>query len=178
VCESPHGDLVVLDQHAAHERVLFERLRTTRSRAQLRSQRLLLPLVIDLGVAELATLVGQRERLASLGFEIEPFGERSLSVGGVPLALADSPIEPLLHDLAEQLAGMGAADAGVDAEADLLATMACHAAVRAHDPMSEELVQALLGALDSIDYKVRCPHGRPVVTEITRAELERRVERR
>jgi DNA mismatch repair protein MutL len=178
VCESPHGDLVVLDQHAAHERVLFERLRTTRSHAQLRSQRLLLPLVIELGVAELATLVGQQERLASLGFEIEPFGGRSLSVTGVPLALVDSPIEPLLHDLAEQLAGMGAADAGVDAEADLLATVACHAAVRAHDPMGEELVQALLGALDSIDYKVRCPHGRPVVTEITRAELERRVERR
>jgi DNA mismatch repair protein MutL len=178
VCESPEGALVVLDQHAAHERVLFERLRTTRAHAELRSQRLLIPAVIELGVAELATLVDQRERLAALGFEIEPFGGRSLSVTGVPLALADSPIEPLLHDLAEQLAGMGSADAGADAEADLLATVACHAAVRAHDPMSEEHVLALLGALDAIDYKVRCPHGRPVVTEITRAELERRVERR
>jgi DNA mismatch repair protein MutL len=178
VCESTEGALVVLDQHAAHERVLFERLRTSRAHAGLRSQRLLLPAVIELGVAELATLVDQRERLASLGFEIEPFDGRSLSVTGVPLALIDSPIEPLLHDLAEQLAGMGSADAGGDAEADLLATMACHAAVRAHDPMSEEHVRALLGSLDSIDYKVRCPHGRPVVTQITRAELERRVERR
>jgi DNA mismatch repair protein MutL len=178
VCESPQGAVVILDQHAAHERVLFERLRTARARAELRSQRLLLPVVVDLGVAELATLNAQTERLTKLGFELEPFGGQSLSVTALPSALADLPVEPLLRDLADQLASTGGAHAGADAEAEILATVACHAAVRAHQPMSEGLVRGLLDALDSIDYKVRCPHGRPVVTEITLAELERRVERR
>jgi DNA mismatch repair protein MutL len=178
VCESLQGAVVILDQHAAHERVLFERLRTSRARAELRSQRLLLPVVVELGVSELATLSAQAARLHALGFEIEPFGGQSLSVTAVPSALADLPIEPVLRDLADQLASTGSTHAGADAESEILATMACHAAVRAHEPMSEELVRGLLGALDSIDYKVRCPHGRPVVTELTLAELERRVERR
>jgi DNA mismatch repair protein MutL len=178
VCESPQGAVIILDQHAAHERVLFERLRTARARAELRSQRLLLPVVVELGVAELATLSAHAEQLARLGFEIEPFGGQSLSVTALPSALAELPAEPLLRDLADQLASTGSAHAGADAEAEIIATVACHAAVRAHQPLSEGLVLGLLGALDSIDYKVRCPHGRPVVTEITLAELERRVERR
>ncbi len=178
VCESLQGAVVILDQHAAHERVLFERLRTSRAHAELRSQRLLLPVVVELGVSELTTLSAQAARLHALGFEIEPFGGQSLSVTAVPSALADLPIEPVLRDLADQLASTGSTHAGADAESEILATMACHAAVRAHEPMSEELVRGLLGALDSIDYKVRCPHGRPVVTELTLAELERRVERR
>jgi len=84
----------------------------------------------------------------------------------------------LLTDLAEQLAGVDSTDAAQDAENDVLATMACHAAIRAGDAIGLDEVRSLFRSLDAIDFKVRCPHGRPVVTSLTLAELERRVDRR
>jgi DNA mismatch repair protein MutL len=96
----------------------------------------------------------------------------------VPAVLVRAKLVPLLTDLAEQLAQVETTDAAQDAENDVLATMACHAAIRAGDPVGVAEVRALLRSLDSIDFKVRCPHGRPVVTSLTLAELERRVDRR
>ena len=179
VCEGRGTSLVVLDQHAAHERVLFERLRQGYASKGLSSQRLLIPVVVELGPEQADALNVHRGRLASLGFEAEAFGGHSWSVAAVPALLTTraSP-GPLFADLAEQLVHVGSGDAAEDALNDVLATMACHAAVRAHDPLSHDELRALLVQLDEIDFKVRCPHGRPVVTEITLAELERRVERR
>ena len=178
VCEGAAGSLVVLDQHAAHERVLFEQLRTARAQRGLSAQRLLLPAVVELGVSEAAALAAHRDELIGLGFELEPFGGQSWSVSAMPALLAKVSPASLLSDLAEQFEQIGSARAASDAESDVLATMACHAAVRAHDPLSTELVASLLSSLDAIDFKVRCPHGRPVVTELTLGELERRVDRR
>ena len=178
VCEGGDGALVVLDQHAAHERVLFERLREGFASKALASQRLLLPAIVELGAAQSEALLAHRDRLPPLGFEAEPFGGESWSVVAVPALLTRASPGLLFRDLAEQLVQLGAADAAEDALNDALATMACHSAVRAQDPLSPDELRALLVALDSIDFKVRCPHGRPVVTEISLAELERRVERR
>jgi len=177
VCEGADGALVVLDQHAAHERVLFEELRAARRGRELASQRLLVPAVIELGPVQAAAVAAHRERLLALGFEVEPFGGESFSVAAVPAVLVRAKLVPLLTDLAEQLAQVESTDAAQDAENDVLATMACHAAIRAGDAIGPEEVRALFRSLDSIDFKVRCPHGRPVVTSLTRAELERRVER-
>jgi DNA mismatch repair protein MutL len=177
VCEGPDGALVVLDQHAAHERVLFEQLRAARRGRDLSSQRLLVPAVVEVGPAQAEALTAHRERLTALGFEVEPFGGESFSVAAVPAVLSRAKLLPLLIDLAEQLAQVETTDAAQDAENDVLATMACHAAIRAGDGVGPEEARALFRSLDSIDFKVRCPHGRPVVTSLTRAELERRVER-
>jgi DNA mismatch repair protein MutL len=178
VCEGTGHSLVVLDQHAAHERVLFERLRKGYAGKGLASQRLLLPEVVELGLEQADALSVHQGRLAALGFEAEAFGGRSWSVAAVPALLTRAAPGPLFADLAEQLVHVGSGDAAEDALNDVLATMACHAAVRAHDPLSHDELRALLVQLDEIDINVRCPHGRPVVTEITLAELERRVERR
>ena len=178
VCEGQGSSLVVLDQHAAHERVLFERLRQGYAGKGLASQRLLLPEVVELGLEQADALAAHQGRLAALGFEAEAFGGRSWSVAAVPALLTRAAPGPLFADLAEQLVHLGSVAAAEDAVNDVLATMACHAAVRAHDPLSHDELRALLVQLDDIDFKVRCPHGRPVVTELTLAELERRVERR
>ncbi len=92
--------------------------------------------------------------------------------------LSKAKLVPLLTDLAEQLAHTGTADGAQDAENDVLATLACHSAIRAGDAVTAGQAEALFARLDAIDFKVRCPHGRPVVTSLTLAELERRVERR
>ena len=178
VCEGQGSSLVVLDQHAAHERVLFERLRQGYAGKGLASQRLLLPEVVELGLEQAGALATHQARIRALGFEAEPFGGRSWSVAAVPALLTRAAPGPLFQDLAEQLVHLGSAAAAEDALNDVLATMACHAAVRAHDPLSHDELRALLVQLDDIDFKVRCPHGRPVVTELSLAELERRVERR
>jgi DNA mismatch repair protein MutL len=178
VCEGPEGALVVLDQHAAHERVLFEELRVARRGHTLSSQRLLVPAVIELGPVHAAAMAAHRDQLLALGFEVEPFGGESFSVATVPAVLSRAKLVPLLTDLAEQLAHVESTDAAQDAENDVLATMACHAAIRAGDRIGVEEVRSLFRSLDSIDFKVRCPHGRPVVTTLSLAELERRVDRR
>ncbi|MHB1846310.1 MAG: DNA mismatch repair endonuclease MutL [Deltaproteobacteria bacterium] len=178
VCEGKGGALVVLDQHAAHERVLFERFRKSYQQRDVASQRLLLPELVDLGAAPAQALLGREADIRALGFEAEPFGGQSWSVAAVPALLARAAPGALFRDLAEGLVEVGQADATQDAWNDVLATMACHSAVRANDPLGHDELRALLAALDSIDFKVRCPHGRPVVTELTLAELERRVDRR
>jgi DNA mismatch repair protein MutL len=109
---------------------------------------------------------------------VEPFGGDAFAVKGVPAALGGVALEPLLLDLARQLEADARAEAVEDAVHDLLATMACHAAVRAGQELGREEARALLDGLDRIDFKARCPHGRPVVFELQLADLERRVGRR
>jgi len=116
--------------------------------------------------------------LAQVGLEVEPFGGDSFAVKSAPAVLGGTAMGPLLGDLAAQLAEAGTSSAVTEALDGLLATMACHAAVRANQDLTREEVRALLDGLDSIDFKARCPHGRPVVAELPIADLERRVGRR
>jgi DNA mismatch repair protein MutL len=123
-------------------------------------------------------LEGAVEDLGRIGLDVEPFGGDSFAVKGAPAALGGADLEALLGDLASQLAEVERGSALDEAQHDLLATMACHSAVRANEEVSPEEARALLDALDGIDFKARCPHGRPVVFELSVAELERRVGRR
>jgi DNA mismatch repair protein MutL len=178
LCEAPGGSLVVIDQHASHERLLFHRLREAFRTRRLPVQPFLLPQVVTLPSAVAGALASGLEELGQLGFEVEPFGGDSFAVKGAPAALAGVDLEALLRDLAGQLELVGRGSAVDEALHDLLATMACHAAVRANQDVGPEEARALLDALDAIDFKARCPHGRPVVFELSIAELERRVGRR
>lgn len=176
VCEGEDG-LYVLDQHAAAERVTFDRLRRAHEKKQLETQRLLVPEIVEIAEAEVALLEENAEGVAQLGMEVRAVADNAVAVHGVPAILAKR-IEParLVRDLVAELSKSGArAFAGA---IDLvLATMACHGSVRAGDAMSREEVETLLRALDAVDFAGHCPHGRPLVMRTPWNELEKKVGR-
>lgn len=190
VCEQG-GELVLIDQHAAHERVVFERLRRGFSKggpaqASLVSQRLLFPVSLEVDARRSALLEEHAETLCRLGFEVRPFGGRSFALLAAPdlgaygrSTLGDEKRNPeaLLHQILDDLEEHGRSDR-LAAESDLLlATMACHAAVRAGDTLDEVKARALLSAMDEVDYSPHCPHGRPVLVRMPRSEIEKRFGR-
>ena len=171
LCESPAGDLVVLDQHAAQERIALKALRTARARGELSGQPFLFPTTIELAVGEARALVGHLEGLATLGLEIEPFGGTTFALKAVPAPLVGADYRQVLSDLAGVLAGPGGF---AGAEDDLLAVIACHASARTGQAPAQEEARALLAALDGIEPGLRCLHCRTVVAELGREELEKR----
>ncbi|HEY3359604.1 MAG TPA: DNA mismatch repair endonuclease MutL [Polyangia bacterium] len=176
VCEAP-GELVLIDQHAAHERIAFQRLREAHQRRQVRTQRLLFPLTLELGPAELSAAETEREALAALGFEVEPFGGSTLAIKVVPQSLAERDPRAVVRDVLEELAGPGAARAAADRIDQLLSTVACHSVVRAGDVLRPEEARALIDGLDAVDFRAHCPHGRPVLLRLPAGEIERRFGR-
>jgi DNA mismatch repair protein MutL len=177
-------DLLLVDQHAAHERVLYEQLRASWLAHGVERQGLLGPLAVQLEARALAVLVERRDDAARFGFEIEPFGDDTLAVRAVPALLADRDPAGLVRSLAD--AWLAAEGGGVDASdvrsldaADRsFATLACHTARRKGDPLDPREQRALLDALDAIPWAPTCPHGRPVVVPFPGAEIERRFGRR
>lgn len=177
LCEGDDG-IYVLDQHAAAERVTFHRLSLAFAKREVASQRLLAPEVVAVSehvVSALGELAGEIE---ALGFEVRAVGDRSVALHAVPVLLAKGRARPheLLHDLFGELGRTGGRALG-DRVDLVLATMACHASVRAGDALDPREVRALLDGLDEVDFSGHCPHGRPVVTRLTFEELARRVGR-
>ncbi len=176
VCEGPDG-LILVDQHAAHERIRFERLRAQTS-PRLPSQALLVPRVVELDAADVEALLAHREVVLEDGFDVEPFGDGAVIVRTWPAALDVScDAEALLADLARDLGEIGATERGEAARDALLARIACHGAVRLGDPLELREMQSLLTDLDTIPFAATCPHGRPVLAELSRSEIARRVRR-
>ena len=178
VCEAPGPQLVVIDQHAAHERLKFHQLREAFRAKKPQSQSFLFPASIDLPLAEAKVLADHLDEVRQVGFDAEPFGGTSFAIKAVPAPLVGCDYRALLTDLAGELMQVERGRAFESAMDDVLATMACHAAVRAHQTLGPEETRALLDALDAIDFNTRCPHGRPVAAQIPLLELEKRVERR
>jgi DNA mismatch repair protein MutL len=179
VCEGPNG-LVLVDQHAAHERMNYQRLRRAAQDRAAPVQPLLVPHLVELPLAAAAAIFEAAPLLAGLGLEVEPFGPTTAAIKALPPPLArldERALPALLGDLAGELAGHGRGDSLDRLRDALLARAACHASVRAHDALSAGEAQALLDALDQTDYGARCAHGRPVVAEWTTAEIERRFGR-
>ncbi|HVZ71209.1 MAG TPA: DNA mismatch repair endonuclease MutL [Polyangia bacterium] len=183
VCESsgPGGDagaLVLIDQHAAHERVAYARLVAAHGRREVRRQRLLFPLPIEVDELAAAVVDGAgAETVAALGFEVTRTGPRSVRLSAVPELLKDADPKPLVREVLGQLAeGDPAADRheGID---HVLATMACHSVVRAGDVLARSEAVGLLAQLDEVDLRSHCPHGRPVMLRLPLAEIERRFGR-
>jgi DNA mismatch repair protein MutL len=177
--------LLLIDQHAAHERVLYERFRAEWLDRGVASQGLLAPVVVRLAAGPLAALLEGGESLGRLGFEIEAFGEGTLAVRAVPALLADCDPAGLVRSLADELEAAGsAADAlrvesrALEAADRIFATLACHSARRKGEVLDPREQQALLDALDAIPWAPTCPHGRPVAVPIEIAEIERRFSRR
>ncbi len=177
VCEDDDG-IVLVDQHAAHERVHYERLRQGIAEASLRSVQLLVPAVVQLDAARRGALEEYGEVLRAAGFELEPFGEDAWAVRAVPAILEGRDVEAAVRALLDDLAQWGAGHALAARIDRTCATAACHAAVRAGDALSPQQVHAIFAELDRIPYAANCPHGRPVLVRRPWAEVERWFGRR
>jgi DNA mismatch repair protein MutL len=176
ICEGDDG-IYLLDQHAAAERVTFTRLRREYQARAVPSQALLFPLMLDVSPAEVELVEERQKDIAEVGLDVRTRGPSSVSIHAVPRLLSRASPERLLRDLLSEVSrggGRGFSDA-VDLA---LATMACHGSIRAGDALSTGEAKALLEALDDADFAGHCPHGRPVVTFLSYAELERKVGRR
>lgn len=169
--------IAIIDQHVAHERVLFEQVMEKLTSGRLESQRLLTPIIIELTAAQRQALAQHRPTLERFGMEIEEFGGDSLHLSAVPLILAPSECEATVRALAEDLEGFDKGSRVEDALRKIAALMACHAAVKANYPLTLEQMRYILEELRRTAYSSVCPHGRPVVLRITRREVEKNFQR-
>jgi DNA mismatch repair protein MutL len=169
--------IAIIDQHVAHERVLFEQVMEKLTSGRLESQRLLTPLIIELSQAQRHALAQHHEALERFGMEVEEFGGDSLNLSAVPAILEPSECEAAVRALAEDLEGLDTGSRVEDALRRIAATMACHAAVKANYPLTLEKMRYILEELRRTAYSSVCPHGRPVVLRITRREVEKNFQR-
>jgi DNA mismatch repair protein MutL len=169
--------IAIIDQHVAHERILFERIMARLTRGRLESQRLLTPLLVPLSASGRQTLAAHATELERLGFEVDEFGGDEVRVAAVPALVAVDDAEAALRALADDLEGLDRGSGVEGALKRIAATMACHAAVKAHDPLTMEKMRHLLEELRQTAYSTVCPHGRPVLLRVTRREVEKSFQR-
>jgi DNA mismatch repair protein MutL len=169
--------IAIVDQHVAHERVLFERITERLTCGALESQGLLVPMLVDLPPAARQALTSHAADLERLGFELEEFGGESVRVTACPALLGREDCAAALRSLAQDLEGLDRGS-GVDAAIKrIAATTACHAAVKANYPLTHEKMAHILEELRRTAYSTICPHGRPVMLRITRREVEKNFQR-
>jgi len=167
---------VLIDQHAAHERILYEALKKRRRNAAA-AQSLLVPETVELTHRSAAALEPLLEPLAGIGLEVEPFGPNTFVIKAVPAVLSDVDVCPMVADIAEKLADTGFVPNTDTLTDDVLHVMACHGAIRAHQRLSEAEIKALLARLDGCDNPRHCPHGRPTAIFWSLEELEKAFKR-
>ena len=169
--------IAIIDQHVAHERVLFERITERLTTGRLESQRLLEPILIEMPPAARQALIGHAADLERLGFELEEFGGDTLRVSAFPALLKREECDAALRALSEDLEGLDRGARVEDAIKRIAATMACHAAVKANYPLTHEKMLHILDELRRTAYSTICPHGRPVMLRLTRREVEKNFQR-
>ncbi len=170
--------LVLVDQHAAHERLTHEALREQMLDGGVRVQPLLLPAVVDLPAADASRLLARGAELARLGLEIEAFGPGAVMVRALPAALGSPEPGPLLRDLADELAELDEATA-LQARLDaVIARLACHGSIRAGRRLNGAEMDALLRQMEATPRAATCSHGRPTFLKLSKAEIERLFGRR
>ncbi len=176
LCESPNG-LILIDQHAAHERIVFEQLKNQSERKRPASQRLLLPETIDLGFREAQILEKLCPELDHYGLEIEPFGGNTFVVKALPTLLDSGDVPDLVSRIVEKTAEIGVNEKMDTILDGCLMVMACHNAIRAHQQLTQAQITAMLQQLDDCDNPSHCPHGRPIWIQWTTKELEKQFQR-
>jgi DNA mismatch repair protein MutL len=169
--------VAIIDQHVAHERVLYERISARLTTGALESQRLLTPIVMELPPEGRNALLAHGDELKRCGFDVEDFGPTSVRVDAMPALLSREQGTSALKALAEDLEGLGGAAPVHEHLKNMAATMACHAAVKANDPLTPEKMLHILEELRQTAYSTVCPHGRPVMLRISRREVEKNFQR-
>lgn len=176
VCESEQG-LILIDQHAAHERILFEQFSVRSADARKSAQRLLVPETIELGYREAGVLEKMIPELSEFGLDIEPFGGNTFVVKAVPAQLAGREIKPVIIEIVEKTAETGAASGLGEALDHSRMVLACHAAIRANQALSPTQIKGLLSQLDGCHNPAHCPHGRPTWIHWDTRALEKSFKR-
>ncbi len=172
IAQTAHG-IVIVDQHAAHERLVYERLKAQAEAHGIASQALLIPEIVELSEADAARILSVAEDLAALGLVIEPFGGGAIAVREVPALIKRIDAPRLIRDILDDLEDQGASDrlrARVDA---VLSSMACHGSVRSGRRMNAEEMNALLREMERVPKSGQCNHGRPTWIELKLADIER-----
>ena len=175
ISEGPEG-LYLIDQHTAHERVLFDQLLRDRDDGEVKSQGLLEPLAVEMSPEEQGLVAEHGDLLTGYGFDVEPFGEQAVLLRAVPAGLA--AVEPgrALHDVLDYLESDDLR--GYSWEERIMASVACHSAVRAGQTLSEQEMREMVRLLEAADNPHACPHGRPIIVHMSTAQLEREFDRR
>lgn len=170
--------LVLMDQHAAHERVLFEEMKRRMETEGVPSQRLLTPIMVDLPPRDFDLISRNLETLNKLGLSAEPFGGNTLKIDALPVFLKSDDPESFLNDVINEIRSSSDRMSALRLGEDMIATTVCRHAVKANDPLHEKELQKLLEDLLVCDMAYCCPHGRPTLIQINYAELERKFGRR
>ena len=170
--------IVIIDQHAAHERLVYERMKSALAAGGIRRQMLLLPEVVELDEPSIQRLNGRAEELAELGLVLEPFGPGAVAVREVPAMIGDTDVVALVRDLASDLSAMDEALSLKDRLADVSGTLACHSAIRAGRRLNGAEMNALLRQMEITPHAGQCNHGRPTYVELKLKDIERLFGRR
>ena len=176
ICASPQG-LALIDQHAAHERVAFEKLRAQLDGGKVARQNLLIPQSVDLTAGEMMLVEQKLSLLEQFGFTLEPFGPGAYAITSAPALLPESDYRQVVRQMVSELADVDTSAKLRQHLEERLATMACHSVIRANRKLEVDEMRALLRELDQIEFATQCPHGRPVLIEFSRDELERMFKR-
>jgi DNA mismatch repair protein MutL len=169
--------LWIVDQHVAHERVLFEQHLAARRAGKVESQRMLMPLILELSPRQLVIFEKIAEEMSANGFEVEPMGPRSVAIQSVPAGVQTNDAEKLLTEILDGLDRENAAISIETLQAKIAASTACHAAIKINMPLDHTKMEWLLDALAKTDCPMSCPHGRPVVLRYSVKEIERAFHR-
>ena len=176
VCASSAG-LALIDQHAAHERVAYEKLRRQMAAGEVMKQSLLIPQTVQLSPGEMMLLEKELPELARSGFILEPFGPDGYAITAVPALLPEGDYRPVVQQMVAELAEIDKSRGVRQYLDERLATIACHSVIRANRKLAMDEMRALLRDLDQIDFATQCPHGRPVLVEFSGAQLEKMFRR-
>ena len=169
--------LWIIDQHVAHERVLFERVLKQRLAQKVESQRLLMPIVVELSPAQQAVFAEISDELAHNGFDAEPFGARSVAVKVAPAGIEAVAVERMLHELLDQFSREDQSLNLEKVRARIAASIACHAAIKVNMPLEQNKMEWLLTELAKTDHPMSCPHGRPVVLRYSVKDIQKAFKR-
>jgi len=172
-----HEGLWIIDQHVAHERVLFEKVLKQRAAQRVESQRMLMPLVVELTPAQQAVFAEIAEELAHNGFEAEPFGSRSIAVKIAPAGVDATAVEHMLHELLDQLSREEQQLNLEKVRSRIAASIACHAAIKVNMPLEQNKMEWLLAELAKTEFPMSCPHGRPVVLRYSMKDIQKAFKR-
>jgi DNA mismatch repair protein MutL len=172
-----HEGLWIIDQHVAHERVLFEKVLHQRAANRVESQRMLMPLVIELTPSQQAVFTEISDELQHNGFEVEPFGSRTIAIKTAPSGIEAAEIERMLQELLSQIEREEQALNMDHIRARIAASIACHAAIKVNMPLEQNKMEWLLKELAKTDCPMTCPHGRPVVLRYSMKDIQRAFKR-
>jgi len=170
--------IVIVDQHAAHERLVYERMKHALEAGHVARQPLLIPEVVELDPAEVERLSDRSHELAELGLVIEPFGPDAVMVREVPAMLGQMDVKGLIRDLADDIAETGSALSLKERLEEVAGTLACHTSVRAGRRLNAEEMNALLREMEATPHSGQCNHGRPTYVELKLADIEKLFGRR